>query len=191
MVIKVYFEDQVYEIDVQNEFVRRAQDFFQRMDQDMDNGWQMSRDWVDKPDARQRCQIVSNKLASALDNEDRKTAMMMAGYIVNHMPELTIIDIDASGDISLTQFTVSEAPRVQQATPFTETGAGENLSKIEALAQTGKEISKVSKVGRGYRFSIYNNSTQEWQHSATLPDKQEAEKLRDQAFKKRFDELSQ
>ncbi|MCU7959573.1 MAG: hypothetical protein KZQ58_06150 [gamma proteobacterium symbiont of Bathyaustriella thionipta] len=191
MVIKVYFEDQVYEMDVPDEFVRRAQDFFQRMDQDMDKGWQMSRDWVDKPDSRQRCQIVSNKLASALDNEDRKTAMMMAGYLVKQMPELSIIDIDASGDISLTEFTLNETAAAQQAVPAAQADAGKKIGKIEALAQAGQEISKVSKVGRGYRFSIFNKQTQEWQHSATLPDKQEAEKLRDQAFKKRFDELTQ
>ena len=36
------------------------------MDQDMDAGWQMSRDWVDNPSREQRCQIVADKLLTAL-----------------------------------------------------------------------------------------------------------------------------
>lgn len=190
MLIKVRYEDQAFEMDVQEKFLELAQSFFARMDQDMDAGWQMSRDWVESPDAIQRCQIAANKLASALDNDDRKTAMMMAGYIVTKMPTVTEIVVDATGEMSGTEFIELTQPAAAQITPQPVASSSGSLNKMQALTQAGKEVSKVFKVGRGYRYSVYHPATDQWIDSATASDKQEAERLREIAFKQRFDELS-
>ena len=52
-----------------------ATDYFDMMDRDMDNGYQMSRTWVAKPDLYQRCQIAGDKLLTTPNpdvNEDMK-----------------------------------------------------------------------------------------------------------------------
>ena len=59
MILKVVVDDQLYELNVPEKFIRQANSFFDSMDRDMDTGWQMSRDWVDHPNVEQRCQIVA------------------------------------------------------------------------------------------------------------------------------------
>jgi hypothetical protein len=63
------------------------------------------------------------------------------------------------------------------------------LSKMEAMAQAGKDVSQVFRSGKQWKFSMYNHTTGQWEESPAIADKAEAEKLRDFAFKKRFDEL--
>jgi hypothetical protein len=55
----------------------------------MDQGWQMSREWVDRPNQLQRCQIIADKLLSALEKENERLGMMMAGYICARLPKST------------------------------------------------------------------------------------------------------
>ena len=67
MNISVEFDDKSYVLDVPESLVQEATDFFARMDDDMDGGWQMSRWWVPEPDMTQRCQIAADKLMTARD----------------------------------------------------------------------------------------------------------------------------
>jgi hypothetical protein len=72
MILKVVVEDQAYPVTVPDDIVRDAEDFFSKLDRDMDRGWQMSRDWVDNPNLEQRCQIVGDKMLTALHNNDQR-----------------------------------------------------------------------------------------------------------------------
>ena len=103
MILKVCIEDQAYEIDVPADLMEEAQEFYAKMDQDMERGWQMSRFWVEKPDLYQRCQIVADRILGALHSENKKLMLLMAGYILSRVPHVREVVVDTSGDITLTE----------------------------------------------------------------------------------------
>lgn len=191
MLLKVIVDEQQFALNVPDVIVAGAQEVFSKMDRDMDAGWQMGREWVQSPDVEQRCQIVANKLLTALETENDQLGRMMAGYILSRMPSVETVEIDTSGEIQNTLFSFgSEAPAIGVAA---NTGAAPHAahatSRLEALEQAGREVTKVFKVGHQYRFSVYNQARQHWEDSPAIGEKAEAEALRDQAVKRRFDEL--
>lgn len=103
MRFKVVIGEQVYAVEVPEELLREAAKFHDRLDRDMDRGWQMSRRFVERPDAMQRCQIVADKLLTSIMQENQATAMLMAGYIALRMPGAIGVDIDTSGEMQNTQ----------------------------------------------------------------------------------------
>ena len=82
-----------------------AQSFFNQMDSDMDKGWQMSKSWVENPNQFQKCQIAADRLFTSIHLNKKETAIMMAAYIINQMPDIKVIDIDISGNMEETSFT--------------------------------------------------------------------------------------
>jgi len=48
---KVVVGEQVYAIEVPEELMRESAEFHAKLDRDMDRGWQMSRQFVARPDA--------------------------------------------------------------------------------------------------------------------------------------------
>jgi len=78
---------------------------FAKMDKEMDKGGQMYRDWVDDLSQQQRCQIIANRLLTAIENENEPTSMLMAGYIMSRMPGVANVEISTDGDITQTQLT--------------------------------------------------------------------------------------
>ncbi|MCY4642195.1 MAG: hypothetical protein OXC41_05825 [Gammaproteobacteria bacterium] len=103
MILKVTIDEKTFPLQVDDEMVQDAQDAFRKMDADMDRGWQMSRIWVDHPDDLQRCQIAADKMLTAIQQEKTATVGLMAAYILNRMPEVQAVDIDTSGDMTLTE----------------------------------------------------------------------------------------
>ncbi len=103
MILKVTIDEKTFPLQVDDEMVQNAQDAFRKMDADMDRGWQMSRIWVDHPDDLQRCQIAADKMLTAIQQEKTATVGLMAAYILNRMPEVQAVDIDTSGDMTLTE----------------------------------------------------------------------------------------
>ena len=89
------------------EMMNSAQDAFQKMDADMDQGWQMSRTWVDLPNDKQRCQIAADKMLTAIQQERTATVGLMAAYILNKIPGIHAVDIDTSGDMTLSEIVMS------------------------------------------------------------------------------------
>lgn len=73
------------------------------MDRDMDGGWQMSREYVEHLDTRQRCQVVADRLLTSLMNGRKNTALIMAAYILTRVPGVTGVDIDTSGEMQNTE----------------------------------------------------------------------------------------
>lgn len=193
MILKVRIDDQLLELNVPEAFIDQAQDFFAKMDADMDQGWQVNREWVEQPDQMLRAQIAANKLFTALENEDHKLGRLMAGYIVSRIPNIDTVELNPAGEtrdhrINLTD-TATEAPPQAAALNIAHPGLPTGLSKMEAMAQASKDVSKVFKMGRQYRFSVYNHASGGWEESPAIADKEQAEAMREHAFKARFEAL--
>ena len=193
MILKVVIDDQLLELNVPERFIDQAQDFFAKMDSDMDQGWQVNREWVEQPDRMLRAQIAANKLLTALENEDHKLGRLMAGYIVSRVPEIDRVELNPAGEtrdhkIHLATASAELAAAVD-AEPIAHAGIPTGLNKMEAMAQAAKDVSKVFKMGRQYRFSVYNHATQSWEESPAIGDKAQAEAMREHAFKARFEAL--
>jgi len=103
MRFKVIVGEQVYAVEVPEDLLADAAEFHDRLDRDMDRGWQMSREFVERPDALQRCQIVADRLLTGLTQGNEATAMLMAGYIARRMPGAVGVDIDSSGEMQNTR----------------------------------------------------------------------------------------
>lgn len=107
MILNIILEDRPVAISVADEMLRDAQDFYAKMDRDMDQGWQMSRDWVEHPNQIERCQIAADKLHTALNLRNETMVMLMAGYILSRLPGVRCVTINTEGEM---QETVIEVP---------------------------------------------------------------------------------
>ena len=158
MQLSVTLADQLIELNVPDEFITQASDFFDKMDSDMNAGWQINREWVDQPDQYLRGQIAADKLLTALENEDFKLGRLMAGYIASRFPHIEQVQLSEQGEIrDHTLMLGSEAPVTSQSTMgFDHSAVPGGKNKIEAMAQAGKEVSSVFKMGKQYKFSVFN-----------------------------------
>ena len=102
MILKVTIDEKTFPLELEEDMIASGQEIFAKMDADMDQGWQMSRSWVEAPNDTQRCQIVADKMLTAIQHEKTATVGLMAAYILNKMPGVQAVDIDTSGDMSLT-----------------------------------------------------------------------------------------
>ncbi len=100
MILKVFIDDQTYDITVPDELVRDAEEFFARMDADMNRGYQMSQTWVEQPNVEQRCKIAADKLLTALHTGNENMARMMGAYVLSRLPQVRGIRINPEGDMS-------------------------------------------------------------------------------------------
>ena len=103
MRFKVIVGEQVYAVEVPQELLGEAREFHEKLDRDMERGWQMSREFVAHPDRLQRCQIVADKLLTSLFQGNEATAMLMASYIALRMPGAVGVDVDAAGEMQNTE----------------------------------------------------------------------------------------
>ena len=103
MRFRVVIGEQVYAIEVPEALLEASADFHARLDLDMDRGWQMSREFVARPDRLQRCQIVADKLLTSITQGNQATAMLMAAYIALRMPGALGVDIDDAGEMQNTE----------------------------------------------------------------------------------------
>jgi hypothetical protein len=100
---RVVIGEQVYAIEVPEEALRESAEFHAKLDRDMDRGWQMSREFVARPDRLQRCQIVADRLLTSITQGNQASAMLMAAYIALRMPGALGVDVDASGEMQNTE----------------------------------------------------------------------------------------
>ena len=103
MKLNIIVEGRANAFEVPDSLLVEARDYFDKMDADMDKGWQMSRDWVESPNAEQRCQVAADKILTAIDTDNEKLLMLMAAYILHTMPGVKTVNIDNSGDIHETE----------------------------------------------------------------------------------------
>ena len=104
MILKAIIDDREYSLNVPEAVLTQGEEYFARLDADMDQGWQMSREWVQHPNQVERCRIVADKLLTALENENHESGMLMAGYILSRMPDADTVEIDIHCEIQNTQF---------------------------------------------------------------------------------------
>ena len=104
MILNVRIEEQSYPIDVPDDLVHSADDFFTKVNADMDRGWQMSRSWVDNPNLEQRCQIIADKILGAIEHENKGSLLLYSAYILRHLPQVKTVDISTSGEMQETAF---------------------------------------------------------------------------------------
>ncbi len=104
MDLNIIIDDYSMNLNIPEQFLQDNRDAFQRLDDSMDGGVQMGREWVDEPNLQQRCQVAASKLLTALETDNHRLALVSAGYIVSHMPEIRRVRIDNSGEVSGTLF---------------------------------------------------------------------------------------
>ena len=194
MILNVVIDDQLLELNVPEAFISQAQDFFAKMDSDMDRGWQVNREWVERPDQMLRAQIAANKLLTALENQDHNLGRLMAGYILSRVPEVVTVELNPAGEtrdhrIEISETGIESAPTAHNGDSIAHAGIPKGLNKMQAMAQAAKDVSKVFKMGKQYRFSVYNHATGTWEESPAIADKAQAESMREHAFKARFEAL--
>lgn len=104
MVLNIVIEERPIAISVPDAVLDEARDFFARMNTDMDNGWQMDREWVERPTPLQRCQIAADRLHTAINNRNETMVTLMAGYILALMPQVRVVHINTEGEMQETRF---------------------------------------------------------------------------------------
>ena len=190
MKLKVIIDDRVYSIEVPPDMLREADEFFRKMNRDMDRGWQMGPEFIENPDQAQRCQIAADKLLVSLSTANETLSMLMAGYILRHLPGVTGVRIDTGGEMLLTEMIYEKGPIPTPRPEAATTPQTERLSKIDAMEQAGKDVTKVYKVGRSYRYAVHDPVTGEWKESPPTDNEPDAHTQRMQAYKQRLDELT-
>jgi hypothetical protein len=104
MQLNLIIDDWSMDLEIPESYLETMRESFDRMDKDMDRGWQIGQSWVRNPDATQRCQLVAGKLLTALETDNEQLAMMMGGYILSRMPRVRQVVIDNTGVPEETSF---------------------------------------------------------------------------------------
>lgn len=109
MILNIVVDENTVPVEVPDFIVTEASDVFDKIDQDMSSGWQMSREWVDELNTEQRCQVVADKLLTAMETENEKLRMMMAAYILNRVPGIKGVRVATDGEIQETELLMNES----------------------------------------------------------------------------------
>jgi hypothetical protein len=104
MQLNLIIDDWSMDLEIPEGYLETMQASFDRMDKDMDKGWQMGQSWVSDPNPTQRCQLVAGKLLTALETNNEQLALMMGGYILSRRPDVRQVIIDNTGAPEETSF---------------------------------------------------------------------------------------
>lgn len=99
LILNVVIDGQMLAIEVPQENIESGGGLFDKMDEDMSKGWTIGRNFVENPDQLQRCQIVADKLLTAIDMENENMKTMMAAYILARVPNVMTVHIDNQGEL--------------------------------------------------------------------------------------------
>lgn len=185
MKLDVLIDDKTHRIEIPAGMTEEAEDFFRKMDRDMDHGWQMGTEFVEQPDAAQRCQIAANKLLISHAAQNLLLVQLMAAYIVKRLPGIQAVNIDTSGDMQGTELIYENGSR--RARPASPARA---LSNSEARARADKDVSPVYKVGRSWRFAVYDPASDRWHESPFTETEEDARQQRDRAHARMVEALT-
>lgn len=103
MILNLFIDDENRPVEVPGSMLHEATDFFDKIDADLDQGWQMSRTWVDNPGKIERCQIVADRILTAVQNGNTGVATLMAAYILRTLPGITGVRVATDGEIQSTE----------------------------------------------------------------------------------------
>jgi len=104
MILNVIADGQTFPVEVPDEMLVTARSLFEKMDADMDKGWQLGRDWIESPNPEERCQIAADRLLTALESENANMQTMMAAYILSKAPHIETVVVDTNGELNETHF---------------------------------------------------------------------------------------
>ena len=104
MHVEIEYDEASVSMEVPSELLIEAKDYFDKLDSDMDRGWQMSRWWVPDLDAVQRCQVVADKLLAAIQDANEQYASLLCAYILCKLPNTRRILINTQGQIQGNEF---------------------------------------------------------------------------------------
>lgn len=117
MHLDVMIDDNTLRIEIPPDMPVEAEAFFGKMEQDMDRGWQMGPDYVERPDTTQRCQIAANKLLASHAARNTLVMQLMAAYILRRMPAVKRVNIDTGGEMLNTRFHCDDGQNTQPRSP--------------------------------------------------------------------------
>ncbi|MEW8027300.1 MAG: hypothetical protein AB2792_11500 [Candidatus Thiodiazotropha sp.] len=104
MQLNLVIDEWSMDLEIPDGYLETMRKSFDKMDKDMDRGWQIGRRWVRNPSPTQRCQLVAGKLLTALETDNEQLALMMGGYILSRMPNVKQVVIDNTGIPEETSF---------------------------------------------------------------------------------------
>ncbi len=104
MLLNIIIDDYSMNLEVPDEIQDSLADSIDRLDRSMDRGFQLGREWLERPDLRQRCQLAADKLLTALETDNKQMAILSASYILNKLPDTRRVRIDNSGEMQGTLF---------------------------------------------------------------------------------------
>jgi hypothetical protein len=104
MQLNLIIDDWSMNLEIPDDYTQAMKASFDKMDEDMDRGWQMGPKWVRKLDTTQRCQLVAEKLLTALETNNEAMAVMTGGYIADRLPGVKQVVIDNHGEPEETRF---------------------------------------------------------------------------------------
>lgn len=180
MKLDVIFDDKTHRIEVPQDILDEGEEFFQKIDRDMDGGWQMGPEYIENPNVANRCQIAAAKLLSSFSTRNKLMAQLMAGYILKRMPGIKAVNIDTAGEMLNTELIFEEGAR-RAPRGITAGAPNPALSESEARTQAEQDVSQVYKVGKAFRFAIHDRATGQWVESPFTPTEEEASRLRAEA----------
>lgn len=180
MKLDVIIEDKTHRIDVPQEMLDDGEEFFEKMDRDMDHGWQMGPEFIENPSVENRCRIAANKLLTSVSAQNKLVTQLMAAYILKRLPGIKTVNIDTGGEMLNTDLVFEEGARHAVRGPQTRAPA-RPPSESEARAQAEQDVSQVYKIGKSFRFAMHDRSTGQWVESPFTTTEEEAQRLRSEA----------
>lgn len=106
MILEVYVENNMLKVEVPEQVLDEAGEFFAMMDRDMDRGWKLGPEYVEDPNPTQRAQIAADKMLTAIETENQRLLAMMAAYIVHKLPGVKAVKIATDGDPQASEFLI-------------------------------------------------------------------------------------
>jgi hypothetical protein len=189
MKLDVIIDNKTHRIEVPQDMLTEGETFFQKMDRDMDSGWQMGPEFVESPDIAQRCQIAANKLLVSVSAQNQLLVQLMAGYILKRMPGIQTVEIDTGGEMLNTEFIFEENAR-SAPRPVVANGLKSGTNAPDTRTGAESDVSQVYKVGKAFRFATYDHTSGRWVESPFSATEEEAQKLRDETCRRLTEKLS-
>jgi hypothetical protein len=180
MNLDVIIDDKTLRIDVPQDMLDDGEDFFQKMDRDMDHGWQMGPEFIENPNVENRCRIAANKLLISVSAQNRLMTQLMAAYILKRLPGIKTVNIDTGGEMLNTELVFEEGARHTVRSPRAQ-APDLPPTESEARARAEQDVSQVYKIGKSFRFAVHDQSTGQWVESPFTATEEEALRLRDEA----------
>ena len=102
--LNILVDDQERKIHLTQDMIQEAEAILTKMDQDMNKGWQLARQFIDNPTVLQRCQIASNRLLTSLHTGNQATVSLMSCYIVSRLDSVDTVVVNSEGEDDQTLF---------------------------------------------------------------------------------------